>query len=115
MLPLRRAFAEPAVICQIDQEIRVRLDILAGEMRKCVLKTNQHRSFCGHRIQLKWNGAFARSETALNRRKPFENRQRVPQWNVFAEYDKSTLSIAADESSLWIYQKAAVVIIDVLV
>src|SRR6266850_1206681 len=38
VLPLRRAFAEPAVVGQVHKEISVRLDVLAGKVGKNILE-----------------------------------------------------------------------------
>ena len=42
LLPLCRAFAEPAVVGDVHQKIGIRIDALAREMRENILETNEH-------------------------------------------------------------------------
>src|ERR1051326_7976593 len=60
-------------------------------MRKSVLETNQHRRFCTQPFEFKRHGAVAGSKAALDRRDPFNKRQRVFQRNIFAENNERSL------------------------
>src|SRR5262249_19576016 len=77
VLPLRCALAEPAIVRQVHQEISVRFNIFPCKMRKRVLVTDQHRSFCPQRLEFERNRPFAPREPALDRCEPLEQRQNM--------------------------------------
>src|SRR6516165_6290786 len=72
VLPLSRALAEPSIVRQVHQEISVRFNIFPCKMRKRILVTYQHRSFCPQGIELKRNRPFAPRESARDGREPLE-------------------------------------------
>jgi len=111
VLPLCGAFTEPSVIRYVHQEIRVRFNIFASEMRKNVLETNEHGCFNAQFREGKLDGPVTSGKTAFNRRKPFHKRKPADQWNIFTEDYQPPLAIPIHQFAFGIDQETAVKVI----
>eukprot|EP00825_Cyclidium_porcatum_P047378 TRINITY_DN7694_c0_g1_i1.p2 TRINITY_DN7694_c0_g1~~TRINITY_DN7694_c0_g1_i1.p2 ORF type:complete len:197 (+),score=-0.21 TRINITY_DN7694_c0_g1_i1:155-745(+) len=110
MLPLGRAFLEPGVIGQVEQDIRVIVDGGASRISKSILEADQYREVDIGSTQPERHHGSSCGKTALNRGKPFQERQPADQGNVFAKDHQLPLVVAGLELPLGRHQKAAVIV-----
>src|SRR2546423_4818142 len=109
MLPLRGAFAEPAIVGQVHKKIGVVCYILASEMREYVFETDQGCCFYAQLGHDKRHSAFARRENVPNPwREIFEERQKIDQRQILTEDYQVTLAVARDQFALRTDEKTAV-------
>ena len=96
LLPLCRAFSEPAVIGQVEEEIGVGEDRFAGQMRENVLEADQDRGADPQFGDAEGHGPIPRLETARDGGQALQERQPVGQRHEFAEDDPLAFVIPGD-------------------
>ena len=114
MLPLGRALAEPAVVRQVHQEIRIVVGIFAGEVREDILEADQHGGFHVQVGQGEGDRAIAGGEAAFDRREPFHKGQPAHERDILAEDDQVALAVAVGEVAVRGDQEAGVVILVII-
>src|SRR6266566_1043351 len=75
VLPLRGAFAKPAIVRQVHQKVGIFPRCLASDVRKNIFETNQHRSLHFQVRQLESYSGVAGSETSFNRCEVLQERK----------------------------------------
>ena len=75
MLPLGGAFAEPAVVREVQEEIQIGADVFAPQVWEQILEADQDRGGNAQCVEMERHRRFARRKFAIDLSEVFQERQ----------------------------------------
>jgi len=115
VLPLLGAFAKPAVVGQVDHQVGVVVDVLAGAMGETILEADERSGTHAEVPEVELGSIGAGSESAGDGREPFDERQPIDQRDVFAENDEAAFVVVVGDEAARTQHPRPVEIDDVVV